>query len=97
MADTSCNCYCCAINANGLRIHHTAVDADVCSPIKDALQDARLCNTCALWLDQHGVELPPKLLAHETMLKPDDCWLVKTRLKDSISAFLTEKEASEHA
>ena len=86
----------CAINANGLRIHRTAVDADACSPIKDALQDARLCNTCALWLDQHGVELPPKVLAHETMLKPDDCWLVQTRDSKCMAAFLSDEEASVH-
>ena len=52
----------CAINASGLRTHHTAVDAGACAAVREELQDARLCNTCPLWLDQHGVEMPPKVL-----------------------------------
>ena len=86
----------CAINANGLHIQHTAVEADACSKIRSELEEARFCNTCALWLDQNGVELPPKVLAHETMLKPDDCWQVKKRQKECMKAFLSEDEAGVH-
>ena len=86
----------CAINANGVHIQQKAVNADDCSAIKDELSEARVCNTSALWLNQHGVESPPIVLAHETMLKPDDCWPVQERQKESMAAFLTLKEASEH-
>ena len=64
----------CAINADGFRIHRTSVDADSCHAIRNELQDAIFCNTCPLWLGPTGAEVPAKVLGHETMLKPDDCW-----------------------
>ena len=89
----------CAINVNGVAIARKAAGAEACADIKDELEVARYCNTCPLWLDQAGNELWPKVLGHETMLKPADCWKVEDRGDDGKrcrGVFLTDQEAALH-
>ena len=89
----------CAINVNGVAIARKAAGAEACADIKDELEVARYCNTCPLWLDQAGNELWPKVLGHETMLKPADCWKVEDRGDDGKrcrGVSLTDQEAALH-
>jgi len=56
------------------------------------LEDALFLTTMPLWLESSGSEIVPNVIAHETMLKNDDVYPVKSHHKSEDLVFLNEAE-----